>query len=77
MDYAALRFCNESRANGIRYFYVANYQAMKQVPGARHLRKGQIPCGEGKGVRVRAYGEDDLGNFVALCMDGHVRQFIN
>ncbi|MCF2902225.1 hypothetical protein L1267_17795 [Pseudoalteromonas sp. OFAV1] len=47
---------------------------------ARHLRGGKITrrdSKEGAGTVVYAMGFDELGNCVALCQDGHIRQFIN
>ncbi len=47
---------------------------------AKHCRSGKIearhPVKEARGVAVHAYGYDELGNVVALCADGYIRQFI-
>lgn len=48
--------------------------------GVRHCRSGSIANSnclkEGRGVDVHAYKPDGLGGVIALCADGHIRQFI-
>ena len=52
----------------------SDYQTAK-ANKAIHIRKGLITDGEGKGTPVHALYWDALGNTVALCQDGFVRQF--
>lgn len=46
----------------------------------KHCRSGKIESGhpikEARGQKVHAFGYDELSNIVALCADGHVRQFV-
>ncbi|WP_304350843.1 hypothetical protein [Comamonas testosteroni] len=48
--------------------------------GVGHSRSGRIASSsrlkEGCGVDVHAYKPDGLGGVIALCVDGHIRQFI-
>ena len=64
---------------GLNDIHISNYKEfMKRRQGGlvRHARKGEILTGEGKGVKVQAYGYDDLGNITAITTDGFVKQFI-
>lgn len=48
--------------------------------GVVHCRSGRIDrrchVKEARGVAVHAYKPDSLGGIIALCADGHIRQFI-
>lgn len=48
--------------------------------GVTHCRSGCIDrrshVKEARGVEVHAYKPDGLGGIIALCADGHIRQFI-
>lgn len=48
--------------------------------GVGHCRSGRIARSsrlkEAQGVPVHAYKPDGLGGIIALCADGHIRQFI-
>jgi len=65
------------RHNNVEITHVSD---RKLVGHRKHCRSGRIEskCGvkEAVGVRVDAYGYDDLGNIVAFCKDGKIRQFI-
>ncbi|MFK4132250.1 hypothetical protein ACI2KR_08145 [Pseudomonas luteola] len=47
----------------------------------KHCRSGKVDgkceIKEARGKAVHAYGFDEVGNVIALCADGHIRQFIN
>lgn len=57
---------------------VSDYRLARRLK-IRHIRSGKIcdPRAEGAGTEVLAYGYDGLGNIIALCKDGHVRQFVS
>jgi len=78
--HTTLSFIADARDNGISNFYVADYALVKKFPNRfRHNRLGAIPkdiSKEGAGVKVRAFGFDEIGNVVALCADGKTRQFL-
>ena len=61
--------------------WVSDYQLARDNSSARHLRGGRIPkdarSQEGGTRPVHAFWFDEVGNIVALCADGGVRQFIN
>lgn len=45
--------------------------------GVKHLRSGKIPKGMPMaGTPVVAFGCDELGNVVAICHDGLIRQYV-
>ena len=67
-----------AKENNVSSIAVSNYRTAKSN-GLKHIRSGKIErkaSKEGAGVEVRAYGFDELGNVVALCKDGIIRQFI-
>jgi hypothetical protein len=81
-------FIKSGLDNGAAFFAITNYKTVKacrhlypqnengrRVRYFSHLRAGKISEGEARGRQVRAYYRDELGNIVALCSDGIVRQF--
>ena len=71
-------FLEAARQNGIVSIGVSDRGVADRLR-VKHIRSGKIEARaskEGAGVLVEAYGFDDLGNVVALCKDGLVRQFI-
>ena len=64
---------------GLRDPFVSDRALASQL-NARHLRGGKITkqdSKEGAGVNVHCLAFDELGNCVALCLDGKIRQFIS
>jgi len=43
--------------------------------GVSEARKGEIMSGEGKGVKIQAYGYDELLNIIAITQDGFIKQY--
>lgn len=69
----------EEALKGLTEKWVTDKTLATQL-NARHLRGGKITkqdSKEGAGVEVHAFAFDELGNCVALCKDGHIRQYIN
>jgi hypothetical protein len=67
----------ESALDGLFNRYVTDYKLAEKM-NARHLQDGVIPLNqskEGDGVEVYGFGNDELGNVVAICKDGQIRQF--
>ena len=71
-------FIDTASRNGIGSFGVSDYKIANQLR-IKHIRSGKIErriSKEGSGISIYAYGFDSLGNVIALCKDGIVRQFI-
>jgi hypothetical protein len=70
-------FIEAASRNGIGSFGVSD-RKIADLLRVKHIRSGKIDrqaSKEGSGVAVYAYGFDSLGNVIALCKDGIVRQF--
>jgi hypothetical protein len=67
------------RLEGVLSISVSDRQLAAKMK-CKHLRSGKIekghPVKEARGVEVHGYGYDELGNIIALCKDGKIRQYI-
>ena len=76
------RFIKEARLednSGNFEAWVSDRELANSMIEARHLRSQRIPrdmSKEGFGQPVHAFYIDKLHNCVALCKDGHIRQYI-
>ncbi len=67
----------EQSISGLPEKWVSDKKLATQLK-ARHLRGGKITIKdskEGAGTKVHAMGFDELGNCIALCDDGLIRQY--
>lgn len=72
------QFLSQARGN-LQHIHVADRTIAKQW-NLTHSRSGKIssrePIKDARGVAIKAYGYDELGNITALCADNIIRQFI-
>lgn len=69
-------FVDSAKENGITDFMIADRELADEL-NARHCRSGKVDCGkthEAYGIKVLAYGWDELGHVVALTADQYIKQ---
>lgn len=76
MDRVTKAFTDDATAQGYIELHCSDLKAARANHLWRECRTGKLPEGEGKGVAVKAYYYDELGNIVALCADGFIKQFL-
>ena len=83
-DMQIKQFIEDCRANGISNFFVTDRKIAMELRGrgVRHSRKGtftkEFPKSirdEAEGIKLHAWGCDEIGNVVALTNRG-IQQFI-